>query len=169
MKKFSLILATDYRGGIGKNGGLPWHIPCDLQNFKALTVHNVVVMGRHTWNSLPVRPLPHRTNIVVSQGTIDDVLLQRTLDPHKEWFVIGGSRLYSWFLERPEFIQRIYWTQLDEDYNCDTFLSQKHIDTIQTFNRIHHPRVDAMNKKLLEQTLSGRYAEFISSCDDQRL
>ena len=53
---------------LGKNGRLLWHIPDDMQHFKALTMNHPVIMGRKTWESLPekFRPLPGRTNIVVT-------------------------------------------------------------------------------------------------------
>lgn len=54
---------------IGKNNKLLYHIPEDLQYFKKQTQGHVVIMGRHTWNSLPdnMRPLPDRTNVVLSR------------------------------------------------------------------------------------------------------
>ena len=53
----SLIVAMDAQGIIGRRGGLPWHLPADLQRFKSLTLHHPVVMGRKTHESIG-RPLP---------------------------------------------------------------------------------------------------------------
>lgn len=65
---------------IGHKGDLPWRLADDLAHFKRTTMGNPVVMGRHTWESLPVRPLPGRTNIVVS----------------RDWkYDAGGARVYS--------------------------------------------------------------------------
>lgn len=115
MKKpvVAAIVAMDEGRLIGKNDGLPWHLPEDLKHFKQLTTGHVVVMGRKTWESLPAkfRPLPGRLNVVVSRtpASIDappEVL--RAASPEealrlaceaasgeqKVW-VIGGAELYA--------------------------------------------------------------------------
>ena len=63
----SAIVAVDENWGIGSNNELLEHIPEDLRRFKKLTDENTVVMGRKTWDSLPVKPLPNRFNIVISR------------------------------------------------------------------------------------------------------
>ena len=61
------ILACDENWGIGKSGALPWpHNPADLKWFKASTLNHTIVMGKATWDSLPVKPLSNRVNVVVS-------------------------------------------------------------------------------------------------------
>src|SRR5258707_14149320 len=64
-----LIYARAANGVIGKDNAMPWHLPEDLAHFKQLTQGSAVVMGRKTWDSLPARfrPLPGRTNIVVTR------------------------------------------------------------------------------------------------------
>ena len=64
--KIHLIWAQDKNGGIGYKGQLPWHIPEDLQNFKKLTLNSTILMGRKTWESLPIKPLPRRRSIVLT-------------------------------------------------------------------------------------------------------
>ena len=65
------ILACDADWGIGKDGNLPWpHNPADLKWFKQSTLNHTVVMGKATWDSLPVKPLPNRVNVVVSSSDI---------------------------------------------------------------------------------------------------
>src|SRR5262249_61393705 len=61
-----LVAAVAENGVIGRAGGLPWRLKSDLQHFRALTTGRPVLMGRRTWASL-ARPLPHRTNIVVTR------------------------------------------------------------------------------------------------------
>ena len=61
-----LVAAVAENGVIGRAGGLPWRLKSDLQHFRALTTGKPVVMGRRTWASL-ARPLPNRTNIVVTR------------------------------------------------------------------------------------------------------
>ena len=65
----NLIFARARNGVIGKDNTLPWHLPEDLAHFKQTTLGQPVVMGRKTWESLPpkFRPLPGRTNIVVTR------------------------------------------------------------------------------------------------------
>ena len=65
----AMIWAQTPDGVIGADGTMPWHLPEDLARFKALTLGHPVIMGRRTWDSFParVRPLPGRTNIVVSR------------------------------------------------------------------------------------------------------
>jgi dihydrofolate reductase len=62
-----LVLAMADNGVIGADGGIPWRIPEDMKRFKALTLGKPIVMGRKTWESFPKRPLPGRTNIVVTR------------------------------------------------------------------------------------------------------
>jgi dihydrofolate reductase len=61
-----MVAAVAENGVIGRAGGLPWRLKSDLQQFRALTTGKPIVMGRKTWVSL-ARPLPHRTNIVVTR------------------------------------------------------------------------------------------------------
>lgn len=63
----SLVVARARNGVIGRDGGLPWRLDGELAHFKALTVGKPVIMGRRTWDSLPRKPLPGRTNIVLSR------------------------------------------------------------------------------------------------------
>src|SRR5689334_10054734 len=56
-------------GVIGDRGGLPWRIPDDMKRFKRLTLGKPIIMGRKTWDSFPKKPLPGRTNIVVTHDT----------------------------------------------------------------------------------------------------
>ena len=109
--KIHLIWAQDKNGGIGKNGKLPWHIPEDLNNFKKLTLNSTIVMGRKTWASLPVKPLPARRNVVISSNSIADVenyhsieQCIETLYGHdvKNIFVIGGAQIYRHFIHRSD-------------------------------------------------------------------
>ncbi|MET0498995.1 MAG: dihydrofolate reductase [Steroidobacteraceae bacterium] len=62
----SCVVAVAENGVIGSRNALPWHLPADLQRFKALTMGKPMIMGRKTWDSIG-RPLPGRTSIVVSR------------------------------------------------------------------------------------------------------
>ena len=98
--KIHLIWAQDLNGGIGKDGELPWHIPEDLKNFKRLTLNSVIVMGRKTWESLSVRPLPKRRNVVLSSKKVSNVECYTSIEECIQLlegecieilFVIGGT------------------------------------------------------------------------------
>jgi dihydrofolate reductase len=103
-----LIWAQDRKGAIGKDNLLPWRLPEDLRKFKELTSGHLVVMGRNTWESLPRKPLPGRTNLVLtsspkavsSAGALPvaslkaAVELASALRPNR-LFMIGGGRVYQ--------------------------------------------------------------------------
>ena len=67
----SLIFAVNLKNVIGSKGQIPWHIPEELKYFKEVTVDSAIVMGRLTWESLPIKPLPRRKNIVPSRQPIE--------------------------------------------------------------------------------------------------
>ena len=66
----NIIVAMTKDQGIGYNNKLPWYIPDDLKRFKKLTSNSVIVMGRKTWDSLPIKPLPNRINYVLSKNQV---------------------------------------------------------------------------------------------------
>ena len=68
-----MIWAQDNNNAIGRDGTLPWHFSEDLKNFKKLTIGSPIIMGRKTWESLPINPLPDRRNIVLSSTEQEDV------------------------------------------------------------------------------------------------
>lgn len=101
----TLIAAVAENGCIGASGTLPWYLPEDLAHFKARTMGAAVLMGRKTWESLPLkfRPLPGRTNIVITRQPRYDVPLGVHVYPsldaaraaHPSVFVIGGAEIYA--------------------------------------------------------------------------
>ena len=108
-----LIWAQDKNGGIGKDGKLPWHIPEDLKNFKSLTLNSTIIMGRKTWESLPIQPLPQRNNIVLSKtkkvGSITYRTFQECLAEIKQKnldkvFIIGGRSIYQLFFKYANYL-----------------------------------------------------------------
>jgi dihydrofolate reductase len=68
MSTISIVVAVAKNGVIGRDNTLPWRIPEDLKRFKALTMGKPVIMGRKTWDSLPKKPLPGRSNIVITRN-----------------------------------------------------------------------------------------------------
>ena len=98
-----IIFARDPNGVIGVNGKLPWHLPEDLKHFKQLTKGHPVLMGRKTWESLPVKPLPGRCNFVLSSKLMKDVQVFYSYTSAIKFlscyfdkvFIIGGSNVYT--------------------------------------------------------------------------
>ncbi len=125
--KISLVVAASTNDVIGKDGGLPWHIPEDLKRFKAITMGKPIVMGRLTHESIG-RALPGRQNIVITTRkgyTVDgcDVVAcpadaLRAAGDADEVMVIGGGEIYRQFLRRAD---RIYLTRVDADIDGDVF------------------------------------------------
>ena len=66
-KRLAIIVAMARNHVIGLNNEMPWHLPDDLKFFKKMTIGKTVIMGRRTWESLRMRPLPERQNIVLSR------------------------------------------------------------------------------------------------------
>ena len=125
-----LIYARSRNNVIGVNGDLPWHLPEDLAHFKRTTLGQPVIMGRVTWESIPekFRPLPGRTNVVVSRQTGFNApgaqvvsSLQAAIDlfPADDvvW-LIGGAQLYA---QAMPLAQQLVITEIDADYEGDAF------------------------------------------------
>ena len=132
-ERISLIAALGRDRAIGYQGKLIWQIPGDLPRFKALTMGHPVIMGRKTWESLPenFRPLPGRTNIVVTRSgwyeapgatvvhSFPEALSHaRDAEGSEEIFVIGGQEMYQCALP---FATRLYLTLVDDEQPGDTF------------------------------------------------
>ena len=121
----SIIAAVAENGVIGDKNTLLWHISEDLRNFKRVTSGHPVVMGRNTFLSLG-RPLPGRTNVVVSRtaARIEGCRVVRSLEEafalfpaDEEIFVIGGAQIYAQTLEVAD---RLYLTRVCHSYEGDT-------------------------------------------------
>ena len=125
----NMIRAQDINNAIGKDGDLPWRIPEDLKNFKNITNNATIIMGRKTWDSLPIKPLPNRRNIVISSMEQKDVesytsiekcidLLTNT-EKDLDVYIIGGMSIYKFFYE---YANTLYITFIDQSYpDTDTF------------------------------------------------
>ena len=104
-----ILVAVSPEGIIGKDNSIPWHYSADLKRFKRLTLGKTVIMGRRTWESLPVKPLPDRRNIVITQSSLDDVECFSSIDDALAtcegdvWF-IGGAGNYQEALAKADII-----------------------------------------------------------------
>ncbi|HEY2070244.1 MAG TPA: dihydrofolate reductase [Rhizomicrobium sp.] len=121
-----LVLARASNGIIGAQGVIPWRIADDMKRFKALTLGKPIVMGRKTWNSLPKKPLPGRTNIVVTRDLnwkADGAVVAHSLDEaiakagDGDIAIIGGAEIYREALPRADVIEL---TEVGRDFEGDT-------------------------------------------------
>ena len=112
---YSLIVAKDLNNGLGINDKLPWTLPSDMKWFIEKTKNKPVVMGSNTYFSLYKRPLPNRTNLVLSHDTnkrkiindegaksfytLGNVIDYSEKNFNDEIIIIGGEHIYSDFLK----------------------------------------------------------------------
>lgn len=124
MIKLAVMVATAENGVIGRDNGLPWHLPEDLRYFKRVTLGKPVIMGRKTFESIG-RPLPGRVNIVITRRknlTVEGVIVASSLDDAlgraadaaraadvDELVVIGGADIYQLAIPRAD---RLYITEV---------------------------------------------------------
>src|SRR5262245_35358297 len=126
-----LVVAAAENGVIGNKGSLPWRIPEDLQRFKALTLGKPVIMGRKTWDSLPKKPLPGRSNIVVTRDSqfrapgasvapsFEAALAEAYKENPIEVMVIGGETIFAAALPHAH---RIHLTEVTARPKGDAFM-----------------------------------------------
>ena len=129
------IFAVDANGGIGKDGSLPWPKNTeDMKWFRWNTMGHVVVMGANTWfDPMMPKPLPGRTNVVVSNqelmmpevirlsGDFIPMLYQIEDDfPTKHLFIIGGKQIIE---QTAHIVDEIVLTRFDTDYDCDVIIN----------------------------------------------
>ncbi|KAG6779535.1 hypothetical protein POTOM_015927 [Populus tomentosa] len=148
-KTYQVVVAATKDMGIGKDGKLPWKLPSDLKFFKDLTLttmdsgkKNAVIMGRKTWESIPLghRPLPGRLNVVLTRsgsfdiataenvvicGSMGSALELLAASPYclsiEKVFVIGGGQILRESLNAPG-CDAIHITEIETDFDCDTFI-----------------------------------------------
>lgn len=134
MIRLAIIVAAAENGVIGRNNALPWHLSEDLRYFKRVTMGKPIVMGRKTFESIG-RPLPGRTNIVISRNpdyspegvrrvaSLDEALelAERIAgaDGAREAVIIGGAQIYAMALPRAD---RLYITRVHAVVEGDALL-----------------------------------------------
>nr|AIA15938.1 Dihydrofolate reductase [uncultured bacterium] len=116
---------------MGARGALPWRLPEDLKRFKTLTLGKPVLMGRKTWDSLPRKPLPGRTNIVITRDpsfpaegaliahSFESAIEAAMNETPNEIMVIGGQAIFAAALP---LATRIHWTEVEAAPEGDAFM-----------------------------------------------
>ena len=113
-------------GVIGVNGIIPWIYPEDLKRFRRLTLNQTVIMGRKTWDSLPIQPLPNRQNIVLTRSSNPDVEHYDSIESaiknakHSIWF-IGGGEVYKQAVEYTSLVDVTYVPDKIRGNRCTYF------------------------------------------------
>lgn len=130
----TLIAARARNGAIGKDGDIPWQVPEDLAFFQRETRGGALIMGRRTWDSLPVHPLKGRLNLVISRDanaapeadgvlpSLDAAVEAAHAAGHMRLYGMGGAGIYSGLMPRA---QRLLITEIDlEIEGADTFFPE---------------------------------------------
>ncbi len=132
----SAIVATAKNNVIGKDNDIPWYLPADLKYFKRCTLNHHIIMGRKSYESIG-RPLPKRTNIVVTRDpfyvvsnclvahSVDEALKMALDNSEQEAFIIGGGEIYK--LAMP-FVDRLYLTEVDAAVDGTVFFPEINMD-----------------------------------------
>ena len=128
--KINIIACIDDNRAIGKDGGIPWHLPEDLARFKKLTKGHAVVMGRKTFESIG-KTLAGRMNVIISSSMFfKDAVTQRSvldgINAVKYHFsliwIIGGESIYREALENPKIeINEVHLSRIAGDFKGDRF------------------------------------------------
>ncbi len=128
MKPISIIVAIADNNAIGKDNQLLWHLSDDLKRFKLLTTGHTIIMGKRTFESLPIRPLPNRRSIVITDIPGETIAgcemaysIQDAIDLAKEDdenFIIGGGSVYNQFMPIAD---KLYLTKVHKDFEADIF------------------------------------------------
>ena len=124
----TIVVAMGEKNEIGFGNQLLWHLPKDLKHFKDLTSGNPIIMGRNTYESIG-KPLPNRTNIVISRkkdwfeegilivGSVKEALkFAKKID--ENIFIIGGGTIYEQTIDMAD---RLEVTQVKANLEADTF------------------------------------------------
>ncbi|WP_257352357.1 dihydrofolate reductase [Pseudalkalibacillus decolorationis] len=124
----SLLVAVAKNRVMGKDNDLPWHLPEDLKWFKNVSMGHTIIMGRNTYESIG-KPLPGRKNVIITtdksyiaEGCIVTHSIEEALEQNgEEQIVIGGAQVFKQVLPITD---RIYLTQIDEEFEGDTFFPE---------------------------------------------
>ncbi len=150
--KVSLIVAAAENKAIGKDNDLIWHLRDDLRYFSDTTKAHHVIMGRMNYDSIPdkYRPLPNRTNIVVTRNksfVAEDCIVVNSIQEgleiakengDEEAFVIGGGQIYKTALDE-DLLDKLYITYVHESFDADVYFPEYDKSKWVKTSEIFHP------------------------------
>ena len=158
----SIIAALSHNRVIGKNNKLPWNLPADLQRFKELTLGKPIIIGQRTFESIG-KPLPERTNIVLSQDpnfnppgcivvrSIEEAL--KAVLSFREVMICGGASVYKQFLPLAD---KMYLTLIEGDFEGDAYFPEFDWADWQEIDRIENQPDQANPYKYIFLTLERK-------------
>lgn len=144
--RIAQIVAVAQNGVIGKDNDLIWRLSNDLKYFKNITTGHHIIMGRKNYESIG-RPLPNRTSIIITrnpnykaEGCIVVNSLEKAIEIAKtngddEAFIIGGGEIYNMSMN---LVNRIYYTEVHESFEGDTFYPELDKSTWNEISREKH-------------------------------
>lgn len=135
--KIILIAAISKNNAIGKDNNLLWHLPADMKFFKEQTTGFPVITGRKNYESIPekFRPLPNRTNIVVTRdknyqapgaimvNSLEEAIETARKEGKEKCFIIGGGQIYKESLEK-NLVDEMLITHVGAAPQADTFFPE---------------------------------------------
>lgn len=155
----TIVVAMGNKREIGVDNNLLWHLPKDLKHFKDITSGHPIIMGRKTYESIG-KPLPNRTNIVVSRkadwfeegilivGSIKEAIkFAKKIDENV--FIIGGGTIYAQTIDLAD---RLEVTQVDADFPADTFFPKIDAKVWAKTNETCHEKDEKNNFDFCFQT-----------------
>lgn len=155
----TIVVAMGNKREIGVDNNLLWHLPKDLKHFKDITSGHPIIMGRKTYESIG-KPLPNRTNIVVSRkgdwfeegilivGSIKEAIkFAKKID--ENIFIIGGGNIYAQTIDLAD---RLEVTQVDSDFPADTFFPKIDAKVWAKTNETCHEKDEKNNFDFCFQT-----------------
>jgi len=147
--EIAMIAAVAVNGVIGKDNDLVWSLPDDMKYFMNSTKAHYIILGRKNYESLPpkFRPLPNRTNIVVTRqkdlklehtivvNSLDEAIETCKRDNQEKIFVIGGGQIYEQALPITD---TLYITEIHHEFEGDTFFPEYDKNEWKEFSRDPH-------------------------------
>ena len=133
--KISTIVAVAPNNVIGKDNTLIWHLPADMKYFKEKTTNHCIITGRKNYESIPekFRPLPNRTNIVITRqteykapgaivvDTLEKAIAKAKEIEKEEIFIIGGGEIFK---QSMDITDRLYLTKVEGNFEGDVFFPE---------------------------------------------
>lgn len=149
--QYSIIAAIADNFVIGNGLKIPWHIPEDFKLFKEKTQNSIVIMGKKTWDSLPIKPLPNRINIVISKqilqepkaiivNSIDkafEIAKDKAKQENKPIFVMGGASIYKQTIQDAKYL---YLSHVKGEFEGDIFFPQFNKENYKIIDKQEHDK-----------------------------
>lgn len=149
--QYSIIAAISDNFVIGNGLKIPWHIPEDFKLFKEKTQNSIVIMGKKTWDSLPIKPLPNRINIVISKqilqepkaiivNSIDkafEIAKDKAKQENKPIFVMGGASIYKQTIQDAKYL---YLSHVKGEFEGDIFFPQFNKENYKIIDKQEHDK-----------------------------